>query len=201
MSWLQEHAAVLSALASIGMMLIWVIYAWLFYQEFRRQRGSVLFIHEAGSGEPGSVCVLVNLSREPVHVLCSLASRDGTIVPLRDSSVQDDPSPVRRARQGPLGSGEAMPLASFRDIREALNRVSDPGREADAQLVEVRVAAIHGLREWPVGARRRFRVYGPSERVTPATAWTRQLRSRRHAREVQQWVDLSTDGSLPRPLG
>lgn len=196
MEWLNHHAPVISALASTGMMLIWVGYAWLFYQEFRRQRGSDLFIHEAGGGELRSVCLLVNLSREPVHVLCSLATRDGATLRLQDRTGQDDLSVSQRARQGPLACGEIMTLGVFEDIYgelegSARGEGGAHGELNETQLIEIRVAAIHGFRQWPVGARRRFRVDVAGKQVRPATTTTEQLHSRRDAREVQRWIAAS----------
>jgi hypothetical protein len=191
MAWLQQHAQVISALASTGMMLIWVVYAWLFYQEFRRQRAAQLFIQATGDEQCGATCLLVNLSRETVHVLGTLAADRDTVVRLRDLSGRGDVSPAQRAKLGPLGAGQAMDLGSFEDICRELSVQSKSADERGDDLsVEIRVAAIHGFREWPVGARRRFKVE-PSGRVVPEAHTTEQLRARRQGREVQGWVEAS----------
>lgn len=191
MVWLQQHANVISALASTGMMLIWVVYAWLFYQEFRRQRGAHLFIQATGDRQRGSSCLLVNLSSETVHVLGSLAAGDDAVVRLRDLSGRDNLSAAERAMLGPLGAGQAMDLGSFDDIRRELDDASRrDGDTRETAVIEIRVAAIHGFREWPVGARRRFRL-DPSGRVAPEGYFTEQLHSRHQAREVQEWVEAS----------
>lgn len=193
MGWWQQHANFISALASTGMLVIWTFYAWLFYQEFRRQRGAQLFIHEAGGGEPESVCMLVNLSKEPVHILCSLATCDGATARLHDTQDHDRMSPTQRAKQGPLQAGESLTLGSFETIRRQLGIMPDNSSGGDATIIEVHVAAIHGFRQWPVGARRRFQLTNRAKKVVPATKTTEQLNSRRQAREVQSWLESCED--------
>lgn len=192
MDWLKNHAQVISALASSGMLLIWATYAWLFYQEFRRQRGSLLFIHEAGGEEPGSDCVLVNLSQEPVHVLCTMAASDSETVRLRDTQDNGDAHPLQRAKQGPLQSGESLLLGSFQTICGELKLGQN--KSGENEDFEIRVAAIHGFREWPVGARRRFRLSAGDSRVAPLAEHTTQMRSKRQANEIRQWLTNCHDG-------
>lgn len=193
MAWLQQNATLISALASTGMMLIWVVYAWLFYQGFRRQIGSKLFIHEAGGGEPRSVCLLVNLSKEPVHVVCALAARGDSTVRLRDLSGDDKLTAVQRTKQGPLDTGESMNLGAFEDICSELARACEAPGDDRHYLVEIRVAAMHGYRDWPIGASRGFWIDSRTSQVQPASFDTRQLRSRTQARTVRGWIEQSQD--------
>ena len=193
MNWLQQYANLISAFASTGMLIIWTIYAWLFYQEFRRQRGAELFIHEAGGGKPDSACLLVNLSKEPVHILCSLATRNGATVRLRNTQNLDNLPATQRAKQGPLQAGESMTLGSFETICRQLGVTSENSSSESVLVIEVRVAAIHGFRQWPVGARRRFRLENRARKVTPAMRTTEQLHSRKRGHEVQRWIETCHD--------
>ena len=95
---LQDYTSLASVAVSGGMLLVWMVYAWLFFQEFQRRRSAVIFIHEVGGGRPESRCLLVNLSREPVHVLCSLAVC-GNSMRLQNTSNQDQLSIMRQARE------------------------------------------------------------------------------------------------------
>ncbi len=194
MDWLTRYAEVISASASVGMLFIWSLYAWLFYQEFLRQRGCRLFIHEAGGGSPQSACLLVNLSKEPVHIICSIASRDGASIRLRDTTDSPDISPVQQSKQGPLAAGSSMMLGSFESI---CGQLDDAGsREGDEDTsVDIRVAVLHGFRTWPIGARRRFRVEKNLRWVTPDEHETEQLRSRRQSGIVRGWLDECDDRS------
>lgn len=191
---LQNYISLASVAISAGMLLIWTVYAWLFFQEFQRRRSAVIFIHEAGGGRPDSSCLLVNLSEEPVHVLCSLAVRDGTSMRLhlQDSSEADGLSVMQRAKQGPLKAGDSLILGSFETISRELDRIA-PQTGRESQLIEIRVAVMHGFREWPVGARRCFRVEEETRRVAPTMSITEQLHSHRHSREVRQWLDNCRD--------
>lgn len=192
MDWLYQHADLVSAFASVGMLVIWAIYAWLFFKEFKRARGSLLFIHEAGGQTSSSSCMLVNLSKEPVHILCSLAACDGQTIRLRARKDDSNIGLVQETKQGPLNAGEALVLGSFDDLFSELG-LKDPAEEEDGHIVEVRVAAIHGFREWPVGARRRFELRGAANRIVPASIVTHQMRSKREAREVKEWVASCRD--------
>lgn len=183
---LQALAQILSAFASFGMLCVWAIYAWIFYHEFRRHRGALLFSHEAGSGDQNSECLLVNLSSEPVHVLCSLASAEEPSPRLCHLSGPEDVSVMERTKQRPLAPGGSMALGKFSDMRRRLSLSEDAKQDAEMTL-EVRVAAIHGFRHWPVGARRKFNL--TEQRVTPESFTTDQLQSRHDKREVQGWLE------------
>lgn len=186
MNWLLDNAQALSALASAGMLVIWSLYAWLFYQEFRRQRGSQLFIHEAGGNNPNSTCMLVNLSKEPIHILCSMAAHEGQTVQLHDTEERDGASPIHKTKQGPLQMGELLELGSFQTICRELN-LSESSEDGTSEF-EIRVAAIHGFREWPVGARRRFRLDHRTSEIWPVRESTDQIRGKRQAAEVRRWI-------------
>jgi hypothetical protein len=193
LDWLLQNANVVSALASAGMLVIWSMYAWLFYQEFRRQRGSQLFIHEAGAENIASTFMLVNLSKEPVHILCSMAAHGDRVVELLDAGQSDGEGPVPRNKQGPLGMGESLPLGSFDKICRDLKLAEGGDEDQDFSQFEIRVAAIHGFREWPVGARRRFRLDHRSSRIWPMQESTEQMRSKQQAAEVRTWIQNCRD--------
>lgn len=177
------------------MLIVWTFYAWLFYEGFRRHRAAELFVHEAGGGTTGSDCLLVNLGKEPVHVVCSMAFRDGAAARLHDTSEERGLPAVQRSKQGPVQVGSSLTLGSFESICRQLDEVAEPSAEPDSQLIEVRVAAIHGFTDWPIGARRCFRVDRDASRVIPTSHMTEQLRSRDRAREVRAWIDACHDHS------
>ena len=190
---LQDYTSLASVAVSGGMLLVWMVYAWLFFQEFQRRRSAVIFIHEAGGGRPESRCLLVNLSQEPVHVLCSLAVCDGSSMRLQNSNQQDQLSVVQQAKQGPLRAGDSLLLGSFEKISRELDRVGTQRTRRKSQLIEIRVAVIHGFREWPVGARRSFHIEEETRRVIPEMPTTEQLHTKRQSREVRCWLDDCRD--------
>ena len=213
MEWLVENAALVANLASLAMLVVWTFYSVLFYREFRRQRTPFLVIHQAhGHGLEATVLV-VNLSKEPVHVLCAmlvLHTTRGTFAQqlhdFRRAPRAADPGNVQTAlKQGPLTSGAFLGLGSFEAmltaaVEEVLPRSGrwdgpEGGVEVGELLeelreLEIRVVALHGAHSRPVGASRVFQVHTEGDRVAiePAILLTRQLTSRSERRMVQDWL-------------
>lgn len=184
---LRENAPLISALAGVGSFFIWFIYAILFYSEFRYRRSPHLFIHAAGDGGANTECLIINLSSEPVHILCSLASQDNVAVQIQDPAEQDLPIKVR-SKQGPLDAGESLSLGRFESIAQALG-IGTRDSDKREQHLEIRVAAIHGLKDQPIGASRGFLYNTASSHVIANMAYTQQKRSRRGSREVKKWME------------
>lgn len=193
LEFLRQNAPLLSAFASVGGFFIWTIYAILFYSELRYRRSPHIFIHAAGNGGSSTECLIINLSSEPVHVLCSLASRDEIAMQIQASPDQDLPLKVR-AKQGPLDTGESLSLGRFESIARELEGIAGgvgESEEGDAseQQIDVRVAAIYGQSDLPIGATRRFIYNKESAQIIPSMPHTEQKRSRRESRLVSQWME------------
>ena len=222
MEWLVENAALVANLASLAMLVVWTFYAILFYREFQRQRTPFFVIHQAQGHGFDSTCLVVNLSKEPVHILCVmliLHTAHGTFSQRlrnfrrlsRESEARGD---VQTAiKQGPLTSGAFLGLGSFEAMLDAASEVlrrsgrwGAPDDELDLdelihdlQQVEIRVIALHGAHERPVGASRRFHVHVEEQdrvAIEPAVLLTRQMSSRSESRTVRQWLQ----DCLPRPV-
>lgn len=223
MDWLVENAGIVANLASLAMLAVWTFYAVLFYREFQRQRTPFFVIHQAQGHGLDSTCLVVNLSKEPVHVLCVmlvLHTTRGTFAQRlrnfrRVSRSLDSGVDVQTAiKQGPLTSGAFLGLGSFEamldaaaeDVLRRSGRWGSPGEELDLhelvpelQQVEIRVIALHGAHERPVGASRWFQVRVEEEdqvAIEPAVLLTRQMSSRSESRTVRQWLQ----DCLPRPI-
>lgn len=223
LEWLVENAALVANLASLAMLAVWTFYAVLFYREFQRQRTPFFVIHQAQGHGLDSTCLVVNLSKEPVHVLCVmliLHTTRGTFAQRlrnfrRVSRESDSGRDVQTAiKQGPLTSGAFLGLGSFEAMLDAavenvLRRSGHwgaPGEELDLhelihelRQVEVRVIALHGAHERPVGATRKFQVHIEEEdqvAIEPAVLLTRQMASRAERRIVRQWLQ----DCLPSPV-
>ncbi|MEX2584245.1 MAG: hypothetical protein WD766_13310 [Gemmatimonadota bacterium] len=187
MDWLIENAGLVANLASLAMLGVWTFYAILFYREFQRQRTPFFVIHQAQGHGLDSTCLVVNLSKEAVHVLCVmlvLSTHRGTFSQRvrnfrrvsRESSTAG-PDVQTAIKQGPLTSGAFLILGSFEAMLEAAAedvlrrsaRWGTPSEEMDLDRllpdldkIEVRVIALHGAHERPVGASRR----SPSSALT-----------------------------------
>ena len=171
------------------MLLIWSLYAWLFYQEFRRRRGPMLLIHHIGGSDPGAELLLINMSQGPVHVVCSLAVSDGRAVRLHDLDKRGGEE-TALAKEGPLNSCEYVRLGSFDRLLDELREVGDDGRARDMKRIDIRVAAVYGFHSSPVGARRGFRFQEREKIVLSAQPQTQQMTSYRQRQEVQRWLSL-----------
>lgn len=213
MTWLVENAALVANLASLATLVVWTVYLVIFYREFRRQRTPFLIIHQAHGYGIDATALVVNLSKEPVHVLCAmlvLHTTRGTFAQRihdfrrmpREASSTDVQSAIK---QGPLTSGAFLGLGSFEAMLEAA--IGDVLREFDSsdsgeakldlslllrelRVLELRVVALHGAHRRPVGASRTFQLSLDGEAVTvePASLLTRQLIARSDRRTVHDWL-------------
>lgn len=189
----------LSAFSSMVMAIVWVVYFQFFYFQYRRGNRPYLVVHHAQNESPDSLCMLVNMSAEPVHiqvVQVVVKDRSGAekVLTVTDyERVMESNQPVQHSlRQGPLCPGEYLMLGSFRSI--ILGRKSDDDeslkRLRDVENLEIRVAVIHGPSPFPVGARRVFAVHqNGGTRIVPYNVYTEQLTRRRTRSTVRSWLE------------
>src|SRR5690606_34544068 len=173
---LQQNAPLISAFAAVGSFFIWFTYAILFYSEFRYRRSPHLFIHAAGDGGANTECLIINLSSEPVHILCSLALHDDVAVQIQ-ASPEQDLSIKDYSKQGPLDAGESLSLGRFEDIAQDLG-VGPRSCDEQEKHLEVRVAEVHGLRDEPIGESGGFLYSTASTTVVADLAAPTQRRTR-----------------------
>jgi hypothetical protein len=213
LAWLSEHGQALSAAASLGMLVVWILYLQLFFRMVQRQRRPNLLIHQAGGFELDGRCIVANMSETAVHVAAVLVDVEHDPVEddraRRDDSASDgrepggrrvtfQPRPVHGrndgealadTRQGPLGSGRYLDLGSFAALLDAADRGHRAEDELGAALT-VRVVAFVGSELYPAGARRRFRISGRRHDATvqPESLLPEQLSSARQRRVARRWL-------------
>ncbi|GEM_PF-265124 len=212
-SWLLDNAPLAANIASLLMLLVWLFYTLIFYREFRRQRRPLIILHQARGYDLDSTCLLVNLSKEPIHVLCVLMrirTEHGQYTKrLRDfQQVSPDSELGSRdvqtiLKQGPLISGAFLVLGTFREMLDAagedaarttLGTTEDasPGELIPAlREIEFQAVALHGAYDRPVGAARTF-VVAPRERgvrIQPKSPLTRPMSSSSERRQVGKWLE------------
>lgn len=213
LAWLSEHGQALSAAASFGMLIVWILYLQLFFRMFQRQRRPNLLIHQAGGFELDSRCVVANMSESAVHVAAVLidvehdsvagggAKHDGNVGHDREHDGQRvtfQPRPVHGqndgealadTRQGPLGPATYLDLGSFAALLDTADRGHRGGDELDA-AVTVRVVAFVGSELYPSGARRSFRISGRRRDATvqPESLLPEQLSSASQRRIARRWL-------------
>ncbi len=204
--WLQQNAQLISALGSITMVFIWLLYLQLFYLQFRRQRKPCLVIHHEQGNGPSDLCLLVNMSSEPIHVQCILAKirvEDRTVT--RPVTELGEVSPTSQQlestlRQGPICPGDYLVLGTLERIvnlqpliEEQMQAHSEETEQSFPYPldIEIRIVAVHGPSDHLVGACRRFNVRRRENKwVLDASQFqTDQLSSHRHLKTVEKWVE------------
>lgn len=217
--WLQQYATLLTSLGNLLLVLIWAIYLQMFYRQSQRHQKAELLIHRAQGSEFSASCLLVNMSKEVVHVQCVIVkietSEKALVHQVTDyERISDDGSDSRQQlRQGPLQSGEYLLVGRFEDMLPGARKQRERDEEHsqlpppldEVEAVEVRVVAVHGPSDYLVGARRRFTVEHEDgqTRIHPERLLTEQLSARRHQPQIRRWLrdslGQSGDGAWLQP--
>lgn len=203
MQWIAENRDIITALTSIGTLLVWVVYLHVFVNSYRRQlRATLLITRGAGDGLDAR-CFLTNMSAGAIYVasvLVTLQTQSKTtlrvVTDIRDGDGRIVEDAGRGTRQGPLGSGEKQDLGSFGNlVRQALSQTSAAGDLSDLPLrsITVEVIGIYGSEDLPIGARRTFvlRKSGGTWQIAGKELNSRQIRGRRGRRKLI--ADLERD--------
>lgn len=174
----------------------------------------MILIHQAGGRGPGSSCLVVNLSRQPLHVLSVdfVLRTESHEFGLRlneykriTNSDERDWALENVMKEGPLRAGEFLSLGDFSSMLEGarsnFNRdEEDKLRQTEALAertdeFEIRVTAMFSSFAQPIGAIRRFMLSGDGEGITltPKAPTTKQLTSFRQRRRVCRWLKVSEE--------
>lgn len=194
MPTLLEYAPLISAGASLLMLLVWGIYLDLFWRSYRRQhRAKIVIGHGEGMGLD-ALCLVSNMGAEPIHIegVIVEAERDGhrwakAITSLAD--IEGAKPPKTPAREGPLKSGDYIVLGSFRQLVDLTKGSSGPkGAYPPLDTIAIWVVADLSTESDLVFARRRFRIRtGARDTVfRPEGLETRRIRRARERREIEQ---------------
>lgn len=217
MEWFTEHATLIANVASMAMLFVWLFYTALFYRDFRQQRMPLIVLHQAHGHGHDSSCLLVNMSKQPIHVLCVMLAaqtEEGEVTMRITNTTRVSPEQTSHMKvqdlikQGPLPTGYYLDLGSFQEMLEHANLVPAVERSSEsawprgtpkheAHEVELRVIALHGAYQDPIGAIRTFRMTadGGALSVEPVMLLTKQMASRAERRRVRRWLE----SCLPAP--
>lgn len=211
--WLQRNYQILSLGMSLGTLLVWVFYAQLLLLNFRRQRKPSLIINRGAGNELGSLCLISNMSAEPMFInqlMVSVETNRGPLdVDVTDirQSTEDEASPdlaiQQTTHQGPLRTGDFIHIGSFQGmLRRAAQQhgIAMDGMRPQGGWqflsIEIRAVAFYGSDRHPIGVLRRFRLVDTADgdcTLVPLSPLTRQLTSRRERRQVRKWLSESLD--------
>lgn len=194
-TWLSENYGVVSAVASVATLCVWVAYLQLFYSSYRHQLRPKIMITRGGGHSLTARCILTNMSPEIVFLqaiivrmnfgngdlLCSLSDIERVAAQGRDQRSE--------LFQGPLPSGDYLDLGSFEDLVKAAMASCAPQGLID-ELKELGITAI-GTYTWHdqlVAAERVFVVVARNGKklLTSEQPMARQIRSRREKRRLLQ---------------
>lgn len=146
--WIVDHKEVLSVIASIGSVIIWLVYAQLLYLGFRRQRQPRLIINRGRNKDIDALCLISNMSAESIfiaYIIAELETTEGSITmdvtdfeqqyDESDESGEDQDDSLNQSfakslqqdakdntRQGPIKPGEFFHIGTFSDLIHRLAR-------------------------------------------------------------------------------
>lgn len=216
LEWIDVHHEAASLLVAVGTLLVWVTYLHAFLASYRRQRtGTILITIGDGRGFDGH-CLVTNMGAEPVYIHALIAQVEGRrglhsrAITELEGEQWSEPSDLRLwTRQGPLGSSRLRDMGTFRSM---VNHVLDAGagtapddnperHTAGLRTVLIRVIAVHGSEDLPIGAERMFDVVEDASGATlrPRSYGTRQMRSRRERRQLARLLDAGPDTGVSPP--
>ncbi|WP_251977433.1 hypothetical protein [Salinicola avicenniae] len=212
MQWLSDHAEAISAASSILTLFVWIFYAQILYRNFARTRRPRIIINRGHGKDLTALCLISNMSSEPIfleHIIATLHTSEGMFSQdmidyesdfgqdARQHENQDEPSRSQTS-QGPMLSGSFSHIDTFQQILHRLCRTYDiplegdtPSGDAVFQFLDIRVVAIYGSEDHPVGAARRFKLQtGDHNRctLTPVSIDTKRYANRWQRWRVRQWM-------------
>lgn len=206
LDWITRNHQIIGSVINLGMLVVWIVYLQVFVSNYRRQtRAHILINLGSGSGLDAR-CLVSNMSSEPIYIQSIIIEWDmpdsyhsRPVTELDGVEEWDEPSDLDLwTRQGPLGAGQIRDMGAFRAMLEhALSGRSDagedPGADAWDDLVafEVKIIAVYGSEDLPVGAKRRFdilRKHGTTT-LSPQTVGAQQIRSRGERRAIKSALD------------
>ena len=195
-NWIASNHQVVSALANIAMLVVWIAYLQVFVSSYRRQKRSNILINRgAGSGIEAR-CLICNMSAEAIYIESLIATVETKAgrwsCPVTE--LLEGRSDLKLAtRQGPLQAGQLIDIGSFQSLIEpVLQRgAAGPNSLDDLVALEIKVIAVHGSEDLLSGAFRRFDMLGRQDRLLLKghMVGTHQIRSRRERKRLHDEVE------------
>ncbi|EKF57738.1 hypothetical protein QWE_19623 [Agrobacterium albertimagni AOL15] len=197
--WLKENHAIVSALSSLAMLGVWMLYLHLFYSSYRHQIRPKILITRGGGDTVAARCIVTNMSSETIFVQAvflrlSYPDRE-QIYSLSETDRAGFSPSDRRSElvQGPLRSGDFLDLGSFEDLLSSVIETGDARQElAAAHRLSVLAVGSYTWHDRVVAAERSFRLKrNKAEEITliPTQVFARQITSRAERRRVAEMME------------
>ncbi|MFO7855460.1 MAG: hypothetical protein R6V44_09630 [Paracoccaceae bacterium] len=197
--WMQQNTSMVSAIANLAMVLIWVFYFQVFLVSYLRQRRASIHIDRGAATDETARCIVTNMGEETVYLAAVVAdlifegSRERALVTDKDElPTEQVHKPLEKTNKGPLKNGEARDIGSFWDLAQRANvRLGVEIPLSDLIAMEVTVVAASNQAQSLVGGCKRFSVVDTDDRraFAPDGVLTRQIRSPWSRRRLRAMVD------------
>lgn len=206
MDWLSQHSPSITAVTNIGTLMVWLFYAQLLYLNFKRQRQPKIIINRGGGRSLKARCVISNMSPEAIfieHIIAVLHTDKGmyskSLTDTENTGESDEIKHqlVEMTRQGPMSSGSYTDIGFFEDIIGRVLRAHGipaegcrPTDGTELKFIELRVVAIYGSEDTPVGSLREFEITkdGDATNLVPTSWVTKRYASRLRRHTVRKWI-------------
>lgn len=218
MEWLSEHSKAITAITSILTLFVWFFYAQILYRNFARTRRPRIIINRGHGNDLTSLCLISNMSSEPIfleHIIVTLHTSKGSLTNdmidfeadhRQDKADSEDSSEAEheerrqgmQSSQGPMLSGSYSHVGTFEAILKRLCSVhgvklerNRPTDDTVFHFLDIRVVAIYGSEDHPIGAERRFRLHmkeGEACTLVPVSLDTKRYANRLQRWRVRQWI-------------
>jgi hypothetical protein len=200
-NWIAENHQVISALANIAMLFVWIAYLQVFVSSYRRQKRSNILINRGAGSGPEARCLISNMSAEAIYiesVIATVVTPEGRLSrPVTELSGGRSDLDLK-TRQGPLQAGDFIDIGSFQSLLEPVLRLGTGLRGTSASddletvvAFEIKVIAVHGSEDMLTGATRRFELTRRQDQwlVRGHSVGTHQIRSRRERGRLHDDVE------------
>ncbi|MBO6580666.1 MAG: hypothetical protein JJ871_11135 [Thalassospira sp.] len=182
-SWIEQHATLLQIGVSIATLMVWIFYAQLLFQSYRRVRRPKIVINQMLGNSDKARFLISNMSQEAIHIdkvlVCIGDETHQVCEQVTDSDPEVDfqtdqgSKSAHAARleeltvQGPLESGRCIELGALQNLMRRITHQArasdkDTSNDADAAMgegkcrIEIIVIAVYSSEKGVIGASRAF---------------------------------------------
>jgi hypothetical protein len=195
-NWIASNHQIISALANVAMLLVWVAYLHVFVSGYRRQKRSNILINRGVGSGLEARCLISNMSAEAIYIESLIATAETAegrwscpVTELMEGRSDLD----LKTRQGPLQAGRFVDIGSFQSLIEPALKRGTAAADGLEGLVafEIKVIAVHGSEDLLAGAKRRFDVVRQQDRLLLRghTVGTHQIRARQEREKLRDDVE------------
>jgi hypothetical protein len=177
-SWIEQHATLLQVGVSIATLMIWIFYAQLLFQSYRRVRRPKIVINQMLGKSDKARFLISNMSQEAIHidkVLVCIGDETHQVCeqvtdtdPEVDFQTDQGSKSAHAARldeltvQGPLESGRCIELGALQNLMQRITQQArssdnpDPTAGQEYCRIEIIVIAVYSSEKGVIGASRAF---------------------------------------------